>query len=67
MQTSHLSPLLKRLDMSSPNVGIEACPPSLSLEMLGFPNPPSNLIIWSEINGLWSIPDHQQGTSLDIS
>jgi hypothetical protein len=33
--------------------------------MLGFLNPPSNLIIWTEISGLWSIPDHQQGTSLD--
>ena len=25
------------------------------------PNPPSNLVIRTEISGLWNIPDHQQG------
>jgi len=25
------------------------------------PNPPSNLVIRTEMSGLWSIPDHQQG------
>ncbi len=28
------------------------------------PNPPSNLVIRTEISGLWSIPDHRQGSCL---
>jgi len=27
----------------------------------GVPNPPSTLVIRTEISVLWSIPDHQQG------
>jgi hypothetical protein len=41
--------------------------PAPESDLSEYPNSPSNLVIRAEISSLYSIPDHQQGITCELS